>query len=64
MYVAYSMERVSIVAPLVNSYTVFVSLLTPFMARANRNHDRAQARRCRAGGCGDFCRVAREGLEA
>jgi drug/metabolite transporter (DMT)-like permease len=33
MYVAYSMERVSIVAPLVNSYTVFVSLLTPFMAR-------------------------------
>ena len=33
MYVAYSMERVSIVAPLVNSYTVFVSLLTPLMAR-------------------------------
>jgi len=33
MYVAYSMERVSIVAPLVNGYTVFVSLLTPFMAR-------------------------------
>jgi drug/metabolite transporter (DMT)-like permease len=33
MYLAYSMERVSIVAPLVNSYTVFVSLLTPFMAR-------------------------------
>jgi drug/metabolite transporter (DMT)-like permease len=33
MYVAYSMERVSIVAPLVNSYTVFVSILTPFMAR-------------------------------
>ena len=27
------MERVSIVAPLVNSYTVFVSILTPFMAR-------------------------------
>ena len=33
MDVAYSMERVSIVAPLVNSYTVFVSILTPFMAR-------------------------------
>ncbi len=33
MYMAYSMERVSIVAPLVNSYTVFVSLLTPVMAR-------------------------------
>lgn len=33
MYVAYSMERVSIVAPLINSYTVFVSILTPFMAR-------------------------------
>ena len=33
MYVAYSMERVSIVAPLVNSYTIFVSILTPFMAR-------------------------------
>jgi drug/metabolite transporter (DMT)-like permease len=33
MYVAYSMERVSIVAPLVNSYTVFVSLLTPLLAR-------------------------------
>ena len=33
MYVAYSMERVSIVAPLVNSYTVFVSILTPFMAK-------------------------------
>lgn len=33
MYLAYSMERVSIVAPLVNSYTVFVSILTPFMAR-------------------------------
>jgi drug/metabolite transporter (DMT)-like permease len=33
MYVAYSLERVSIVAPLVNSYTVFVSLLTPLMAR-------------------------------
>ena len=33
MYVAFSMERVSIVAPLVNSYTVFVTILTPFMAR-------------------------------
>lgn len=33
MYMAYSLERVSIVAPLVNSYTVFVSILTPFMAR-------------------------------
>ena len=37
MYVAYSMERVSIVAPLVNSYTVFVSILTPFMARQIEN---------------------------
>jgi len=33
MYLAYSLERVSIVAPLINSYTVFVSVLTPFMAR-------------------------------
>jgi drug/metabolite transporter (DMT)-like permease len=33
MYVAFSMESVSVVAPLVNSYTVFVSLLTPFIAR-------------------------------
>ncbi len=33
MYLAYSLERVSIIAPLVNSYTVFVSMLTPFMAR-------------------------------
>jgi drug/metabolite transporter (DMT)-like permease len=33
MYLAYSMERVSVVAPLINSYTVFVSLLTPVMAR-------------------------------
>jgi DME family drug/metabolite transporter len=33
MYVAFSMERVSIVAPLINSYTVFVAILTPFMAR-------------------------------
>jgi drug/metabolite transporter (DMT)-like permease len=33
MYVALSMERVTIVAPLINSYAVFVLLLTPFMAR-------------------------------
>ena len=33
MYIAFSLERVSIVAPLVNSYTVFVAMLTPFMAR-------------------------------
>ena len=33
MYVAFSMERVSIVAPLINSYTVFVAILTPFLAR-------------------------------
>ena len=33
MYVALSMERVVIVAPLINSYAVFVLLLTPFMAR-------------------------------
>jgi drug/metabolite transporter (DMT)-like permease len=33
MYIAFSLERVSIVAPLVNSYTVFVAVLTPFMAR-------------------------------
>jgi drug/metabolite transporter (DMT)-like permease len=33
MYVAFSLERVSIVAPLINSYTVFVAILTPFMAR-------------------------------
>jgi drug/metabolite transporter (DMT)-like permease len=33
MYIAFSLERVSIVAPLVNSYTVFVAILTPFMAR-------------------------------
>jgi drug/metabolite transporter (DMT)-like permease len=37
MYSAYSMERVSVVAPLVNSYTVFVSLLTPFMAKEIEN---------------------------
>ena len=33
MYVALSMERVTIVAPLINSYAVFVLLLTPLMAR-------------------------------
>jgi drug/metabolite transporter (DMT)-like permease len=33
MYVALSMERVTIVAPLFNSYAIFVLLLTPFMAR-------------------------------
>jgi drug/metabolite transporter (DMT)-like permease len=33
MYLAYSMERVSIAAPLINSYTVFVSILTPLLAR-------------------------------
>ena len=33
MYLAFSMEQVSIVAPLINSYVVFVLLLTPFMAR-------------------------------
>ena len=33
MYLALSMERVVIVAPLINSYAVFVLLLTPFMAR-------------------------------
>jgi drug/metabolite transporter (DMT)-like permease len=33
MFVALSMERVSIVAPLINSYAVFVLILTPFMAR-------------------------------
>ncbi len=33
MYLALSMERVSIVGPLVNSYAVFVLLLAPFMAR-------------------------------
>lgn len=32
MYQAFAMERVSIIAPLINSYTVFVSILTPFMA--------------------------------
>jgi len=33
MYLAFSMERVSIVAPLINSYSVFVLILTPWMAR-------------------------------
>lgn len=33
MYVAFSMERVTIVAPLINSYAVFVLMLTPLMAR-------------------------------
>jgi drug/metabolite transporter (DMT)-like permease len=33
MYLALSMERVSIVGPLVNSYSVFVLLLAPFLAR-------------------------------
>jgi DME family drug/metabolite transporter len=33
MYVAFSLERVSIVAPLINSYAIFVLLLTPLMAR-------------------------------
>lgn len=32
MFVALSMERVSIIAPLVNSYAVFVLILTPLMA--------------------------------
>jgi DME family drug/metabolite transporter len=33
MYLAFSLERVSVVAPLINSYVVFVLLLTPLMAR-------------------------------
>ena len=33
MFLALSMERVSIIAPLVNSYAVFVLLLTPLIAR-------------------------------
>lgn len=33
MYLALSMERVSVVGPLVNSYSVFVLLLAPFLAR-------------------------------
>ena len=37
MYVALSMERVTIIAPLINSYAVFVLILTPFMARRIEN---------------------------
>jgi drug/metabolite transporter, DME family len=33
MYLAFSLEEVSVVAPLINSYVVFVLLLTPLMAR-------------------------------
>jgi drug/metabolite transporter (DMT)-like permease len=33
MYLALSMERVTIVAPLINSYAVFVLILAPLMAR-------------------------------
>ena len=33
MYLGFSMERVSIIGPLVNSYAVFVLLLAPLMAR-------------------------------
>jgi drug/metabolite transporter (DMT)-like permease len=33
VFLALSMETVSIIAPLINSYAVFVLLLTPFMAR-------------------------------
>jgi drug/metabolite transporter (DMT)-like permease len=33
MYIAFSMESVAIVAPLINSYAVFVLLLAPLMAR-------------------------------
>jgi len=33
MYLAFSLEQVSVVEPLINSYVVFVLLLTPFMAR-------------------------------
>ena len=33
MYLAFSMEQVSVVAPLINSYVVFVLLLTPLLAR-------------------------------
>ena len=33
MYVALSMERVTIIAPLINSYAIFVLILTPLMAR-------------------------------
>lgn len=37
MYLALSMERVTIVAPLINSYAVFVLLLTPVLARQIEN---------------------------
>jgi drug/metabolite transporter (DMT)-like permease len=33
MYLAFSLEQVSVVAPLINSYVVFVLALTPLMAR-------------------------------
>lgn len=33
MYLAFSMERVSIVSPLINSYSVLVLILTPWMAK-------------------------------
>jgi drug/metabolite transporter, DME family len=33
MYLAFSLEQVSVVAPLINSYVVFVLLLTPIIAR-------------------------------
>ena len=33
MYLALSMERVTIIAPLINSYAIFVLILTPLMAR-------------------------------
>ena len=33
MFLALHMERVSVVSPIVNSYSVFVLLLTPLMAR-------------------------------
>ena len=33
MYIALSMERVTVIAPLINSYTIFVLILTPLMAR-------------------------------
>jgi drug/metabolite transporter, DME family len=33
MYIALSLERVTVVAPLINSYTIFVLVLTPLLAR-------------------------------
>ncbi|HXV84999.1 MAG TPA: hypothetical protein VEG60_34575, partial [Candidatus Binatia bacterium] len=33
MFLAFSLERVSIVAPLINSYAVFVLVLAPLMAK-------------------------------